>query len=113
MGIIGLPVAFLALTFILLLTITIYRSVFKQSKGISKDSAEEIALRRFRNGRPIGAGFRKEKDLLIWEFEVMEGVDVYSIWVDALTGKVVKAQNIRSGRPYVQSSARMLGKRIG
>src|SRR5512140_941267 len=100
MGLIGLFIASLVLAILVLLVITVIRSINKQSNGISKDFAEEIALRRFRRGRTIGAGFKKENNLLIWEFEVLEGVDVYRVWVDALNSRVVKAQNVRSGQPY-------------
>ncbi len=113
MGIIGLPLAMIALVLIVIFAVTFFRSVRREKRGISKDSAEDIALRRFRNARPIAAGFKREQNTWVWEFEVLEGQDIYSVWVDALTGRVLKAQNIRSGRPYVQANPRMLGRRIG
>jgi len=113
MGLIGLLVVLIVSTVLIVIAITVILSVRRQTKGISKDYAEEIALRRFRNGRTIGARFAKEKRMWIWEFDILVGADVNRIWVDARTAGVIKAQNLKSGKPCLQSADKMLGKRIG
>jgi len=92
---------------------TIMLSIRSKSRGISKDYAEQAVLRRLKHGRTIGARFTKEKQGYFWEFDVSDGAGVYRVWVDAHTGALVKALDLRRVNTPPGNGSKMLGKRIG
>jgi hypothetical protein len=85
-------------------------AVFKwrNRRHLSKDDAEEVLRRRFREGRVIGARFIRENKAPIWEFEILEGGRIHRVQIGAMTGTILNEKY----SPARQSFGPNVGKRI-
>jgi len=113
MEFLGLLVVFFGSLLIIVIAATLVLSLKRRSKGISKDYAEQIAIRRFVQGRTIGARFTREGRRWVWEFDVLDGKEIRRVSVDARSAAVIRARTLMPEKTYLQSSASMLGNRIG
>ncbi len=82
-------------------------------RGMSKDYAEHIVMRRYPAGQVIGTRFARSGRRWVWEFDVLHGAKVYRVAVDARTSTIAEAGPPKSGKPFVGRDVRMLGQRIG
>ncbi len=87
-------------------------AVVRRGKGISKDYAESIALRKHGQGQVVGARFTRIGRKWIWEFDVRDGMSIRRIWVDARAASIVKMVELSPSERYTSGSGRLLGKRI-
>lgn len=113
MELVGLIVVLFAASLIVVVAVTLLSTLKRRTKGISKDYAEQIVMRRFTHGRTIGARFAKEGRRWIWEFDVLEGKEIHRLSVDARTAVVIRDRSVRQGHPAPTFGKPMLGKRIG
>ena len=110
--------AFLGLMMLLCAAVLIviavaFISSLKGRKGISKDRAEQLVLRRFAHARIIGARFTKLNGRLVWEFEFRYKSEIHRIAVDAQTAAFIKTADSRSPHAYPAAGTPPLGQRIG
>ena len=103
-------IAFL-LVFTVIVVLTL--SAWKRRKGISKEYAEQIVMRRYFNGQVIGAHFARKERRWIWELDVLDGAAIHRVAVDARTGTIVSTTDSRFADTYPRGDTRVYGKQIG
>ena len=113
MKFLGLLIILSAASLIFVIGIVVLLSLRGRGEGISKDYAEQIVMRRFAHGRPIGARFTKVGHRWLWEFDVLERGQIHRTWVDARTGTMITTRGLRPGESSYTDRNTMLGKRIG
>lgn len=82
-------------------------------RGISKDYAEQKVLRRYENGRVIGARFARKGRRWIWEFDVLYEGTIHRVAVDARSSTITEIAIPKGTRSYTVREGGMLGQRIG
>ena len=85
----------------------------RDRKGISKDDAERILMRRYLNIRIVGARFTSQAGRPIWEFDVVDRARIFRIAVDAQTAKIISAVPAHSSQVSAARETRMFGKSVG
>lgn len=81
-------------------------------RGMSKDYAEHIVMRRYPAGQVIGTRFARSGRRWVWEFDVLHGARIYRVSVDARTSTLSEAGPPKSGKSFVGRDVRMLGQKI-
>ncbi len=113
MEFLGLLAIFFAFIFLIILAFTIFSAVRKRVRGVSKDYAEQIVMRRYVHGLVLGARFAREGSRMVWEFDVMDEGEIHRLSVDARTATIIKSTTVRSTGSYGSRVPPMLGKRAG
>jgi uncharacterized membrane protein YkoI len=70
----------------------------KSQAKITKEQAEQTALAKAPGGTIKEAELEKEKDKLIWSFDISGSPGVTEVNVDAITGEVVGVENESPGK---------------
>jgi uncharacterized membrane protein YkoI len=64
----------------------------KMESKITKEQATKIALEQFKDAIVQSSELEKEEGKLIWSFDLKVGETTKEVWVNANTGKVIKAE---------------------
>ncbi len=79
----------------LLVCMIVVSTSFAQKKNdakITKEQATKVALEQFKDAVIQSSELEKEEGKLIWSFDLKVGETTKEVWVDAKTGKVIKAE---------------------
>ena len=106
-------IAVIAVLLVLTIIVVLTLSALKGRKGISKEYAEQIVMRRYVNGQVIGARFARGQGRWIWELDVLDGAAIHRVAVDARSGSIVSTTDSRFADTYPGRDTRMYGRQIG
>ncbi len=81
----------------IIVAILFYRRGTKMK--LSKDDAEVIVMRRFRDGKVVGARFVNYGNAFVWEFDVFESGWITRVRVDANTAAMVAQKPVPAVKP--------------
>ena len=113
MELVDLFIIFLVLCLVAVIVAIVVSRRREGGKGISKDYALQVVMRRLKSGQPIGARFTREKDQWIWEFDILIGNQIQRFSVDARTSMILGNRDVTQANAARPDTAKMLGKRIG
>lgn len=65
---------------------------------ITKPEAEQAALAAVKGGKILSGEYEKENGKHIWSFDVRANGSIKEIWIDPVSGKVIKVQNESVGQ---------------
>ncbi len=80
-------------------------------KMISKAKAEEIALRAVPRGKVLEAELETESGVRIWSLDVKWGKEIKEVWINPVSGKVMKVTQETARQEEREKAAGMTGKK--